>query len=237
MATYPFVLVPGVCHGGWCWQRVARLLRAAGHEVFSLSQTGVGERAHLLAPSVGLDTFITDLLNLVCWEELEGIVLVGHSFGGMAISGVADRIPERIRRIIYIDAVVPQPGQSALGMLTEDVAKQRLQQAQQLDGGISFPAPPAASFGITAPADIAWVERRLTPHPVKTYTDAIHLERPAATGLPRTYIHCTDPPYPFAIPIAERIRAEAGWRYRELATGHDAMITAPADLTALLLEP
>ena len=230
-----YVLVHGLAHGGWCWKRVADRLRAAGHDVFTPTQTGLGERCHLLSADIGISVFVEDLVNVIEYEEISDIVLVGHSFGGMAITGVADMMPERIRHIVYLDAIVPQDGQSVFSQLPESVVNERMKMANDHDGGKSFPPFDPEAFEVTDPDDIAWLKRRLTPHPVKTYIEPISLRNPPAHNLNRTYIRCTKPSYPPVETTTTWLKQQSGWNYIELASGHDAPVTAPAELTEILL--
>ena len=146
-----YVLVHGGFHGGWCWHHVAHALRARGHSVFTPTQTGCGERAHLISKSITLDTFVDDIANVFLWEDLRDVILVGHSFGGNSISGVADRMPERIRQLIYLDAVMLEGGQTMFGQMPPEVAASRLK-AAQASGGVGIAPPEAAYFGIVDPA-------------------------------------------------------------------------------------
>jgi len=230
----PFVLVHGANHGGWCWARLAPLLRAAGHDVFTPTLTGFGERAHLLGPEVGPRSAVDDIVAVLENEELADTVLVGHSFGSLVILGVADRVPDRIARLVMIDGVVVEPGQCGFDGLPPEAGTARRAAAQRHDGGLSYPPPPAAGFGLTDLDDLAWVERRLTPHPLRTYAEPFELHGLLGSGLTVTYISCTDPPFtPVAVghPIVRR----EGWSWIELATGHDAMVSAPDLLAAELL--
>jgi pimeloyl-ACP methyl ester carboxylesterase len=147
-----FVLVHGAWHGGWCWSRVAAILRGRGHTVVTPTQTGLGERSHLLSRSIDLDVFVADVVNILKWEDLTDVVLVGHSFGGNAVSGAADRVPDRIRQLVYLDAIIQENGQSAFSQLPKDVVEARTKAAQESSGGVSMPTPPASAFGIADPA-------------------------------------------------------------------------------------
>ena len=231
-----FVLVHGAFHGGWCWRRVADLLTATGARVFTPTMTGLGERAHLLTRHVGLETFIADVIGVIETEELDDVVLVGHSFGGAVISGVVDRVPGRIAQLVYLDAVVPQPGQSAISQLPPETQALRIRTAEESSGGVSIPVPTGDIFDLPPGPDRDWVARRITPHPLAAYTDPVVLNGPVGNGRPRSYIRCTAPPYPAVQPSYGRIKAEEGWALIDIATGHDAMVTAPETLTALLLQ-
>ena len=229
-----FVLVHGACHGGWCWRDVADRLRASGHRVFTPTCTGLGERAHLMSREITLDTFTQDIAGVIEAEELQDIILVGHSFGGLPVSGVADIMPDRIRHLVFLDALLAQPGRSAFDGLPPEIAAARRKVAEETSGGLSFPAPPPSAFGVTREADAAWVERRLTPHPLGTYTSPLNIRNAPGNELPRTYIACTNPAYTTLDGIKAWVRQQPGWRWAEIATGHDAMVTAPEELTRML---
>ena len=229
-----FVLVHGAYHGGWCWKRVADVLRSRGHSVTTPTQTGVGERSHLLSESVTLSVFIDDIVNHLIWEDLTGVVLVGHSLGGIIITGVADAVPERLAKLIYLDAVILENGEALFDVFPKEVVEARLEAANETSGGFTIPASPAASYGIFDPADVAFVEGRLTPHPVATCRNPLMINNPAGNGLPTNYIKCIDPVYEPVKVFHQRAR-EAGWPISDLAAGHDAMVTEPV-ATADLLE-
>lgn len=229
-----FVLVHGAFHGGWCWARVAAHLRHRGHTVFTPTQTGLGERRHLLQAGITLDTFVQDITEVMDAEELHDAVLVGHSFGGLAISGVADRMPERVRGLIYLDSRILEPGESILDV--DPIRAGDWKQRAEATGGLAIPAPPADYFGITDPNDLAWVNRRMTPHPLGTFTSKLNLANPVGNDRPRTYIACTDPVYTPLAPCHRWARGRAGWGYTELRTGHDAMVSAPQPLARMLEE-
>ena len=234
MATY--LLVHGAWHGGWCWMKVVPLVRAAGHEVYTPTLTGLGERAHLLTPETDFGTHVHDILGVLEYEDLHGVVLVGHSYGGMVITAVAEQAAERLAHLVYLDAFVPQHGQSMRDLLDSEALAMYQEQAQTLGDGWRVPAPPLARFGVTQADDLRWMNPRVGVHPLKTFFQPVHLANPAAQSLARTYISCTVEQRPSFVATAKRVRAEAGWRYRELATGHDAMVTEPKRLADLLLE-
>jgi pimeloyl-ACP methyl ester carboxylesterase len=241
MAT--FVLVHGAWHGGWCWRRLTPLLRAApaasgypvGHEVYVPTLTGLGERAHLLTPAVDLDTHTQDVLGVLEYEELQDVILVGHSYGGMVITAVAERAAERLAHLVYLDAFVPQDGQCLLDLFPVEAQAQTLARARaEGDGWRLPPQQEEEPFGVTDPADAQWLRSKLSPHPVKTFQQPVGQRNPEAASLPRTFINCTATGW--FEEFAERARSEPGSHYRELPTGHDAMITAPTDLAQLLRE-
>ncbi len=231
-----YVLVHGAWHGGWCWHPVADALRAQGHKVFTPTQTGLGDRKHLLSRDITLDVFVDDVANLMEAEELRDAILVGHSFGGSAISGVADRMPEAVRHLVYLDSLILEPGQSPFGILPADVVAARRKLVAEQGNGVSVPPPPPAAFGIPeGHPEAEWVRRRLTPHPAGTYESPLRLENPVCNGRPRTYIACTAPVYGPLEASRQWVKRQGGWNWREIATGHDAMVTAPAELARMLL--
>jgi pimeloyl-ACP methyl ester carboxylesterase len=235
MSARTYVLVHGAWHGGWCWVRVTERLVAAGHRVFTPTQTGLGERKHLLSAAITPDTFTDDIANVIETEELDDVILVGHSFGGRSIAGVADRMPQRLQHLVFVDASLPESGKSALDQTLPELRDARIKAAQESSGGLSIPPPPAAAFGVTEPDDAAWVERRLTPHPFATYDRPAVLDNPIGNGVPATYIRCIDPAFANTASSADYAKSRADWQYLEIATGHDAMVTAPAELTKMLL--
>lgn len=232
-----FVLVHGAFHGGWCWRAVARYLREAGHSVFTPTLTGLGERRHLMSGDITVDRLVADITNLIEIEDLRDVILVGHSFGGVIISGVADRMPNRLARLVYLDAVTPIAGKSLYEMMPDHIREARLAALAKLpDGGLQVPAPSAHHFGVENTDLANWVDRRLTPHPAGGYTSPINLLHPLANGVAAAYIRCTEPVFPINDPCAAFAAAQPGWDYRELATGHDAMVSAPEQLADLLLQ-
>lgn len=228
-----FVLVHGASHGGWCWRSVAELLRGRGHRVTTPTLTGLGERSHLLSGAIDLQTHITDINNHLRFEDLDDIVLVGHSYAGAVITGVADRMADRLGRLIYLDAVLVHHGETLISQVPEPVAEERIRLARET-GGLVMPVPPASAFGVTDLDLSVWLESKLTPHPIKTYLSELRLDGAAGNGLPAAYIICNDPLYR-GLAVAHARARQTGWPLHELATGHDAMVIAPAR-TADLLE-
>ena len=238
MAT--FVLVHGGWHGGWCWRDVAPALRDAGHEVHTPTLTGLGACAHLLdllGPRLDLETHLAEVVGLLEYEDLHDAVLVGHSYSGMLIAGAADRVPERISQLVYLDAFVPENGQSLFDLLAPERRAMFEQRAREEGAGWRVPALSPAALGVTDEAQVRWLAPRLTPQPLGTFEQPLALANPAAsTRLPRTYVHCTASAVASSFaPFAARLRDAPGWRYRELATAHDAMITEPAAVAEVLL--
>jgi pimeloyl-ACP methyl ester carboxylesterase len=238
----PFVLVHGAWHGGWCWHRVRQHLEAAHARVYAPTLTGLGERSHLREPVPSLAQHIEDVLRVLEWEELEDVVLVGHSLAGMVISGVADRAGERLRRLVYLDAAVPRDGDDFAshvpGITPEQVLRRRDAFRRLAPDGMWIPPPAPEIVGVTDPSDVAWLKRRLTAHPLRTWLDPVHLPLGKARGIPKTYILATRPPnalmgYPLHGEAAKR---GGEWTYREIACGHDMMIVDAAGTAELLLE-
>ena len=230
--TRTFMLVHGAWHGGWCWHDVAERLRKAGHMAYAPTMTGLGDRAHLLRADTGLSTCIDDICASIEAEELRDIVLVGHSFAGVVISGVADRLAGSIRQLVYLDALVVQHGQSALSVFPEEVQQER---RRTIDAqGWRMAIPEASKFGVTEAQQVAWLKRRLTPHPLKAYTDALTLQHPLGNGLPKTYVAVTSPWYAPLASVRQAVRTQSDWDYCELLAGHDAMVTSPGALADLL---
>jgi pimeloyl-ACP methyl ester carboxylesterase len=231
-----FVLVHGGFHGGWCWKRLLPLLHAAGHDVYTPTLTGLGERVHLAHPAIGLETHIQDILNVFEYEDLNSVVLVGHSWGGIIITSVADRIPHRIAHLVYLDAAIPQNGQSTMGMLKDEAAEIYSEWAELIrtqGDGWRLPVPPNVidMLGITKPEDVQWVSERLTAHPSKPLEDPVLLTH-HTVDIPSTFIACIGTNPPGGTPSPEA----AGRRYQELPTGHNAMVTMPEALATFLMD-
>ena len=231
------VLVHGAWHGAWCWRRVLPLLRAGGVQAHAVTLTGVGERAHLMSPAVDLQTHIQDVIGLVEAEELERVLLVGHSYAGMVITGVADRLqrqqPGLLSRLVYLDAAVPYPGDSWCSHHSDETRQARIE-ASKSSGGLSFPPPDATLFGL-AGADREWVNRRQTPQPFRLYQQPLDFDGALVAQIPRTFIDCTQPALATIAPARHRVRSEPGWQVLEMATGHDPMVSQPEELAEMLL--
>ena len=238
------VLVHGAWHGGWCWRYVADRLRDRGWRVFTPTLTGLGERRHLLGPDVSLETHVADVANLIEAEELDRPVLVGHSYGGMIVEVLAGRLRERLGPLVYLDACLPDDGENfitqnpAANGRPDFVASEEARLRAAAADGVGVAPLPAAVFGVPPGSWQAdWVNRRLTPHPLKTLLDPARVENGGSAGLNRIYAHCVAPKLAPSS-IAEhgaRLREAPGWRFTTLPTGHDAMVTRP-DLVAALID-
>jgi pimeloyl-ACP methyl ester carboxylesterase len=235
MATY--VLVHGGGHGGWCYRKVVPLLRAAGHEVYTPTLTGCGERAHLIGPDVGLDTHITDVVNVLHYEDLRDVLLVGHSYGGMVITGAADRATDRVAGLVYLDAANPANGQSLLDVAGPSLAVAR-DFGQVVDGVelVLIPTPDAGMFyGVSDPEDLAWMADRLTPHPWRSFEEPLKLENEEALWtIPQYHIVCTSTLATRDPKLVDEARRDG--RLWDIDTGHDLMITEPQAVAQALLE-
>ena len=224
-----YVLIHGAWHGGWCWREVARVLRGAGHEVFAPSLTGLGERAHLARPDIDLDTHITDVVALLEAEDLRDVVLVGHSYGGMVVTGAADRARSRIARLVYLDAFVPEDGKCLLDYAVPERAA-RMREEGERTGSVT--PPPLSLWGLTKPEHIEFVKPREVRHPYRTMAQRISLL--GNFNGPRTFIYCSSPATGSVDQFAAKYRDDAAWAFYELKTGHDAMILMPERVAELL---
>ena len=240
MAT--FVLIHGAWHGGWCWWKTAPLLRKTGHLVLTPSLTGLGDREHLarlMPPAVlNLDLHIRDITELLAANDLRDVILVGHAYAGMVITGAAELAPERIAKLVYVNGVAPSDGEAMVDQLEavrgpEFVANVR---RHIIDGEPFLPAPTtfaeiAQRWSITDPDDQAFMLPRLSLQPTLTFSQPVRTGNPAALSLGREFVLCSESGFE---PVAERAAA-SGWGVHHIDTGHDPIITAPADLAAILL--
>ena len=240
--THNFVLVHGAWHGGWCWRRVVQALQLNHHKVHAVTLTGLGERAHLLSPTVNLDTHVNDVINLIEMEELSEVILGVHSYAGMIGTAVADRLGQRLKHLVYVDAVVPKPGESWSSTQSSATQQQRMA-AAQASPNFSFPPPDPEVFGLHD-ADHAWVKRRQTPHPGNTYQAPLDFDVGRVAAVPRTFVSCTQPALATIEPSRLRVKDPKFWNgawlpnsnFVEIKTGHDPMISEPHALTQILLD-
>jgi pimeloyl-ACP methyl ester carboxylesterase len=238
-------LVHGAFHGGWCWRKLTPLLRAAGHEVYTPTLTGWGERRHLASPAIGLDTWVQDVVNVLEYEDLRDVVLVGHSMGGHVIVGVAEQAPERLAHLVYLDAdsgVYAADGWSYLDVRNaarRDRGDEQVGPRGGPGGDVDWQALVERmldGWEIVDPADRRWMAERLVSFPGKGGTDPLRLTSGRGQALPRTFILCTRGPWLSTTTGLHPVRTAPGWRLRELDTGHDAMVTASRECADLLLE-
>lgn len=242
-----FVLVHPAWLGGWCWRKTAPLLRARGHDVHAPTLTGLGERAHLVRRDIGLATHVEDVVNVLEFEDLRGVILVGNSSGGMVITGVAERAPERIAQLVYLDAFVPEHGQSLVDLLPPERREALANFARTEGDGWLLPrfGPPPwetivrEAWGVASDEDVRWMLPRLRATPLRHFTDPVSLANPAAADVPRAYVRCRlfQPGRHAAFDRhAAMARGTPGWRLRELAAPHLPYVTHAAELTEILLE-
>jgi pimeloyl-ACP methyl ester carboxylesterase len=238
-----FVLVHGAWHGGWCWRDVVQALAAEGHRTCAVTLTGVGERMHLMSPAITLETHICDVANAIEMEEMHDVVLAVHSYAGMIGTAIADRMPGRLRHLVYVDAVVPKPGESWSSTHTSATREARLA-AAAASPDFSFPPPDPNAYGLDGESH-AWVKRRQTPHPGHTYQAVLQFDPARVAAVPRTFVNCVGPALATIDAIRQRVtdaglwggawQSGAGARVIELQTGHDPMVSAPQELTRILL--
>ena len=229
-----FLVAHGAWSGGWHWKKMRPLLRAAGHEVFTPTYTGVGERVHLANPSIDLETHIQDVLSVLEYEDIWEVVLLAHSYGGIVATGVADRAADRLAQVIYLDAFVPRDEQGLFD-LTRPEARDRMRADADAQGD-GWRIPPNPLPPDTPEADLAWLTARRMPQPLRTFEQGVRLTH-GETELPRTYVYCTRiGPGDVFRQFSERAQAEDGWRYRELDASHSPQVTDPGGLARLLNE-
>jgi pimeloyl-ACP methyl ester carboxylesterase len=226
-----FLVATGAWSAGWAWKKMHPLMTALGHRLVTPTYTGLGERAHLANPSINLETHIDDILAVIKYEDLREIVLIGHSYGGMVATGVADRARDRVAQLIYLDAFVPRDGQALFDIVLPD-ARQRMQDAAKAGDG--WRVPPNPTPPDTAEADITWLNERRVNHPIKCFTEPLRL-RGGELTLPRTYIYATRiaPGDTFG-PFAKRVKSDSKWRYYEIDASHSPHVTTPDTLAPLL---
>jgi pimeloyl-ACP methyl ester carboxylesterase len=237
MSTY--LLIHGAWHSGRCWDRVVPLLESTGHRVCAPSLTGFGDKAHLLGPEVGLDTHVEDVIKQIHEQNLTEVILVGHSYAGLVITSVANQIPDRIAHLVYLDAMVPEHGETAVDV--QPMTQHLIDQAAKSGTDWRVPPlpempPPFGLFGVTDPADIAWLRTMLSDHPVRCLQQPARLDNPATTTIPRTHIHCVGADREDIVrrPVPPTQPNGSPSQVWDLPTGHDCMITMPKALTELL---
>ena len=230
-----FLLIHGAWHGGWVWNEISEILNYQGYSVSTPTLTGLGEKKHLLSSKITIDTFIEDVVNHIIFENLNNIILVGHSFAGSIISGVADKLKDRIQKLIYFDAVIIKDGQKPFDIAPKELVKQRIELAKRFGNGISIPAPSADAFGVFDVKKSLLLEEKLTPHPLSTYQSKLTIKNEIGNGIPLFYIFCNDPVYKSLESSREVVR-KLKWPIFELNAGHDAMLTHPKETLNLLMK-
>jgi len=230
---HTFVLVHGAWHGGWCWRRVSDFLEQGGHKVFTPTLTGLGERSHLLRAGIDVSTHIADVVNVLKWERLSDVVLCGHSYGGLVVSGVAEQMAEKIGSIVFLDAFLPENGDS-MAELTSQAVRDQLTSASER-GELGVPARSAAAFLVNE-KDQAWVDSLCVPQPIGTMTEKLKLTGARERIGKKAYIRAAAYPNPGFDKAYARVKADRAWRSYEVPCGHDVMVDMPQRLAEILLE-
>lgn len=228
-----FVLVHGAWHGGWCWKKIKTLLNKQGYEVFTPTLTGLGERSHLLSPDINLDTHIQDIVNMLEYEDLNQVVLVGHSYAGMVITGVADRLPSRISHLLYLDAFMPDNGKAL-----KDYTPPPPSGAPQNAGPDAWKVAPrenAKAWGVREENDITWVQKRLGPQSGATFGQPLLMAGPLSDKIAKGFVLLTNDS-PWFLEAAQRARSRSYHYFEMLKGGHDAMISEPEEVAKILIE-
>jgi pimeloyl-ACP methyl ester carboxylesterase len=226
-----FVVSHGAWSAGWAWKKMHPLMQARGHRLLTPTLTGLGERSHLAHPGIDLDSHIADMLGVLKYEDLSGVNLVGHSYSGMVATGVADRARERVAQLIYVDAFVPNDGESAFDVLPETIRAQR--QVAARDGADGWRMPPGAMPPDTSPEDRAWCEPLRVPQPVKTFEQKLKLVNGPLT-LPRQYVYCLRKSADDRFRVFYDRAKREGWGAHEIDSSHNPHITCPEVLADLL---
>ena len=230
-----FLLIHGAWHGGWVWNEISEILRYQRYSVSTPTLTGLGEKKHLLSSKITIETFIEDVVNHIIFENLNNIILVGHSFAGSVISGVADRLKDRIQKLIYFDAMILTDGQKPFDITPKETVEQRIELAKKFGNNISIPAPSADAFGVFDIKKSLLLEEKLTPHPLSAFQSKLILKNEVGNGIPLSYIFCTKPIYKSLESSREVVR-KMKWPIFELNAGHDAMLTHPKETLNLLMK-
>ena len=230
-----FLLIHGAWHGGWVWNEISDILRYQRYSVSTPTLTGLGEKKHLLSSKITIETFIEDVVNHIIFENLNNIILVGHSFAGSVISGVADRLKDRIQKLIYFDAMILIDGQKPFDITPKETVEQRIELAKKFGNNISIPAPSADAFGVFDIKKSLLLEEKLTPHPLSAFQSKLILKNEIGNGIPLSYIFCKKPVYKSLESSREVVR-KMKWPIFELNAGHDAMLTHPKETLNLLMK-
>ena len=230
-----FLLIHGAWHGGWVWNEISEILRYQRYSVSTPTLTGLGEKKHLLSSKITIETFIEDVVNHIIFENLNNIILVGHSFAGSVISGVADKLKDRIQKLIYFDAMILIDGQKPFDITPKETVEQRIELAKKFGNNISIPAPSADAFGVFDIKKSLLLEEKLTPHPLSAFQSKLILKNEVGNGIPLSYIFCTKPVYKSLESSREVVR-KMKWPIFELNAGHDAMLSHPKETLNLLMK-
>lgn len=228
-----YVLVHGAYGGGWVWRDVVPGLENAGHRVFTPTLTGLGDRSHLLSGQISVETHVQDLANMITFAGLTDVILVGHSYGGMPVTGVADRMPGAIKQIVYLDALIPENGESVFDILPPDITADMSKAASATGEGIAIPA---AESSVPPSSMRDWAVARNRPQPLGTFALPLKLSRPAGADHPVTFVSFTAPAIAAIEPSRARARQKAGWHFEEMAVPHDTPLIYPDRTVERLLQ-
>jgi pimeloyl-ACP methyl ester carboxylesterase len=233
-AAKTFLLVHGAACGGWIWRRVADLLEKQGCKVFAPTFTGLGERSHLLTKAVGLDTHVTDVVNVVRWESLDELCLVAHSYAGGPCAAALDAVGDKVASVVWLDAFKPEDGRKLVDLVAEP-ARKAIESAAA-NGELGIPTPASLPPSFVNPRDEAFVRSKLTPHPIATYMQPLRTAGALEKAAKKTYVRLPNFPNPAFDKAYAACKADPSWSTAELADcGHLAMLDAPERLAELLL--
>ncbi|WP_076431375.1 alpha/beta fold hydrolase [Haladaptatus litoreus] len=233
-----FVLVPGAWLGGWCWKYLTPMLRNEGHDVYAPTLTGLGEREHLMRPEIGLETHITDIVNVLEYNDLTDAVLLGHSYAGLVVTGVAERVPERLAHVVYLDALVPMDDEPVSASEFYPPDEWDTMEAAAKDHASGWPLPDNHPGWVDiSDDDTRWMREKAVPHPLNTFKQRVNINNPAAAALTTSYILCTQNGMDDSIlDTIRQLCKQREWKLRELDTGHWPMVSMPRKLAHQLLE-
>jgi pimeloyl-ACP methyl ester carboxylesterase len=229
-----FILIHGAWHGGWAWRRTATILRQGGHDVYAPSLTGLGDRSHLLSRDITLSTHVRDVTNLIESEDLRDVILVGHSYAGLVVAQAADEMPDRIASLVFVDAFLPESGKALLDLLPPPARAELETDARERGAGWFVPAPPVERLHVAEPSDRRWIEARLGPHPLGTFSKPSCLTGAWKNVPRRTYVTGSRFENPVILPSRKRAATDPIFNYYDLPAGHEIMIEMPDELARLL---
>ena len=230
-----FLLVHGAWHGSWVWKKVAESLLEKGFKVSCPTLTGLGERKHLMSKNITIDTFITDVENHILYNDIKNIILVGHSFSGNVISGLAEKYKDRIKQLIYFDSMVVKGGQTPFDITNSEITKERIKLAEEFDNGVSIPPPSPEKFGIKDFKLTKLLEEKLTPTPLSAFQSKLNIKNEIGNGIPLCYVRCIKPLYE-ALHSSRENAKELRWPTYDLQSGHDAMLSHPHETINLFFK-
>lgn len=230
-----FLFIHGAFYGGWCWKKVKTILENKGHRVYTPTLSGLGERSHLNHSLITVDTHIQDIKNVILFEDLKDIIIIGHSYGGLIITGIASVMPERIKQLIYLDALVPNDGDSLLSLVDDETAQFFVSQAREKGFGWLVPSLVITKDYFSDPGDVKWCSSRVMPQTLLSFSQEVTFSEKVVYNLSSLFIFCSQNPHPTLIKMKERAN-QRGWKYFEIESNHFPMIEHPEKLSNLLIE-